>query len=440
MDMETYKIQESIRDVIRILDSAPLHRDLVYETNVVQLANRVPMAHLAIERGLKSLLCRARQNEEQVSGHSLNKLYRSLKHSDAKSADSLERAFQDAVSFFGYNVEDKQKKLGHFRSLNSYLSKVGTEKHFTAMRYWVIEDSSEANDPIHFVCPRIHREILCALNSIFWNTHKTVTNRVDREVADALIDHTELSLSLEDPDREVLAERYMAWLKGQSSPRAALEVGLAEDSEILADNEVAAKIIRKALEKLKHSKDPAVLYYTGTLDYLPKGSQRSDANPKIKWLDKDKRTGEVVTPADTCLGFIRGHSDGTWEIESLTGVEIARSHVDAKHYLVNHMTEQINVTADGTSKSVRLVTLGNQTVSPATWTHDIDVDDLEETYDLEFWDQGHGLQIGSDCIIEVPSDFQRGIVTVLKGVVADVSAQKVMVRGSTVITKARKAD
>ena len=73
--METYKIQESIRDVILILDSAPRHHDLVYETNAVYLTNRVPIAHLAIERGLKSLLYRAGNTPEQVRtlGHSLNK-------------------------------------------------------------------------------------------------------------------------------------------------------------------------------------------------------------------------------------------------------------------------------------------------------------------------------------------------------------------------------
>ena len=52
--MERYKIQGSIEDAIDILDSAPMHRDLIPETMIVQLTNRVPIAHLAIERGLKA--------------------------------------------------------------------------------------------------------------------------------------------------------------------------------------------------------------------------------------------------------------------------------------------------------------------------------------------------------------------------------------------------
>ena len=41
--MEKYrKIQESIRDAIVILDSAPIQRDLVPERNIVQLHSELP--------------------------------------------------------------------------------------------------------------------------------------------------------------------------------------------------------------------------------------------------------------------------------------------------------------------------------------------------------------------------------------------------------------
>ena len=54
--MKQYKIEESIRDVIRILDLAPIQVDMIGEKNLAQLTNRVPIAHLAIERGLKALI------------------------------------------------------------------------------------------------------------------------------------------------------------------------------------------------------------------------------------------------------------------------------------------------------------------------------------------------------------------------------------------------
>ncbi len=96
--MERYKIQESIMDVIRILDSAPIRPDLVAETNLVQLTNRAPISHLAIERGLKALITDSGGTEEPV--HALNKLYENLKTCDKKSADFLAAAFEDAVRFF----------------------------------------------------------------------------------------------------------------------------------------------------------------------------------------------------------------------------------------------------------------------------------------------------------------------------------------------------
>ena len=68
--MERYKIQGSIEDVIDILDSAPMHRDLIPETMIVQLTNRVPIAHLAIERGLKARIASVGGTTEPI--HSLN--------------------------------------------------------------------------------------------------------------------------------------------------------------------------------------------------------------------------------------------------------------------------------------------------------------------------------------------------------------------------------
>ena len=69
--MERYKIQGSIEDVIDILDSAPMHRDLIPETMIGQLTNRMPIAHLAIERGLKALIADVGGTTAPI--HSLNR-------------------------------------------------------------------------------------------------------------------------------------------------------------------------------------------------------------------------------------------------------------------------------------------------------------------------------------------------------------------------------
>ena len=147
--MERYKIRASIKDVIAILDSAPIHRDLIPEANLVQLTNRAPIAHLAIERGLKALINEAGGSVEET--HGLHRLYRDLKGRDQESGDYLAMAFQDSVGFYGYNVN--AKGFGQFRSLDDYLSRVGTEKAFEALRYWAIGETGKGESPMPYISP-----------------------------------------------------------------------------------------------------------------------------------------------------------------------------------------------------------------------------------------------------------------------------------------------
>ena len=144
--MERYKIQQSIKDVINILDSVPIYRDLIPETTIVQLTNRVPIAHIALERGLKALISDAGGVQERV--HSLNWLHGELGRCDSDAAVFLAKAFENAVNFFGYNVNTKGFR--HFRSLEDYLSKTGTENAFDKLRYWALGESSKGENPIPF--------------------------------------------------------------------------------------------------------------------------------------------------------------------------------------------------------------------------------------------------------------------------------------------------
>ena len=114
--MDRYKIQKSIEDVINILDSAPMRRDLILETEIVQLTNRMPIAHLAIERGLKVLIKESGGNPENI--HFLNRLLRDLRGCDKASSGFMTKAFEDTVKFFGYKVN--VKGMGYLRSLDDY--------------------------------------------------------------------------------------------------------------------------------------------------------------------------------------------------------------------------------------------------------------------------------------------------------------------------------
>ncbi len=443
--MERYKIQESIEDAISILDSAPIQRDLLPDKMTVQLTNRMPIAHLAMERGLKALIADAGRTTDPI--HSLNKLYRDLRECDKDSADFLAEAFEDAVRFFGYNVN--VKGFRHFRSLDDYLSKVATEKAFDALRYWAIGESPKGGNPIPYILPPIHRELLYAISCLFLSWRETVSGRVERTVADAMYMYRgrQISYGSDDSGKEQSIRWYMDWLfKEHTTRRSALEEAVTQRF-VVKDDQFVVQTLRDAYEDLRQSKDPAVQYFINTLSYLPEGSQRQnpDAIPEVTWRNHDKTRGTVVTPAGTCLGIVEKYADGGWGIiPSENGpmkvIETARALRDAKAYLVNRLTKQ--VTVNGESKQLRMV--GNRDFFPrAAWTDETgtSIDEGDEgltTYELELWDANHGLhnreEVSMELQVELPSEAGHRIVSVLEGTITVVTEQKVTIKGTDVFT------
>ena len=426
--LDRYKIQESIKDVIVILDSAPTSWDLVSETNAVRLTNRVPIAHLAIERGLKALIVEAGRPAEHT--HSLHELYAALKKWDQGSADYLAAAFKDAVSFFGYNVNAKGFK--QLRSLDCYLSKVGSKKAFEALRYWAIGETSKGESPIPYISPSIHRELLCALWCLFLPSRReTVSGRVEHEVTYAMFDGRQIYYNTDDTNKEQAVCWYRDWLtRGHTSRRSALKEAVRQNFSIKDDDEFVSQTLRDAYTDLQQSKDPAVRYFVRTLTYLPKGSQllSSDAVPEIQWCNQYQTKGMVVTPAGTCLGFIEKYPDGAWGIlpqeEGLVQVsDIAEAMADAKHYLVNRLSRQVDVNVNGELKQLRIVSQWAFPPRPV-WTSGA------ETYELEFWNGEHALLPGEAISIELWTWGSPGYALVLEGTVITVAEQKVSISGT----------
>ena len=308
--MERYKIQASIKEVIATLDSAPFRRDLIPEANVVQLTNRMADAHLAIEKGLKALIRDVGGTPECI--HDLNILYRDLRDCDASSADYFATAFKDAVTFFGYNTEVGE--FGHFSSLGDYLSKAGTESAFQELRYWAIEGTRKRQSAIPYISPPIHRELLRALWCLFLpGVRETVSQRVEREVTEAMFSRRHLSYGSDDEDKEHSVRQYKNWLfEEHSTCRSALKEAVRLNFSIDNQDEFASRTQREAFNDLRQSKDPAVQDFLRRLTYLPKESQwpSPGAKPRMKWSNKAKTAGLVETPAGTCLGFIEKYADG----------------------------------------------------------------------------------------------------------------------------------
>ncbi len=434
--MERYKIRASIKDVIAILDSSPIHRDLIPETNLVQITNRMPIAHLGIERGLKALIANVGGSAEPT--HGLHKLYRALQDCDEESTTFLNLAFGDAVSFFGYNVN--AKGFTQFRSLDDYLSKVGTEKAFEELRYWAIGEAGKGESPIPYISPSIHRELLCALWCLFLpQRRETVSARIEREVAYAMFDGRHIFYNTNDTLKMESVQGYMKWSCVEHQTRcSALEEAVRQNFSIKGD-EFFSQTLSDAYADLKKSKDPSVRYYIGTLAYLPKGSQlrHPDAVPGVEWFGKDQTRGMVVTPGGTYLGFVEKRPDGGWEITPeedglVQATEIAKALADAKDYLVNRLTRQVTAAINGELRRLRLVT--DKDIFPAPlWISETEMsEDLgtgPTTYELEFWDADHSFVTGEDMSLELPSDDDPRFASVLEGRVVEVAGHKVSIEG-----------
>ena len=443
--MDRYKIEASIKDVISILDSSPIQPDLIAETNIVQLTNRAPIAHLAIERGMKALITEAGGSAE--CKHGLHKLYRALKEVNQESADYLARAFEDAVGFFGYNVRTKGFK--QFRSLDDYLTKVGTDKAFEALRYWAIGESSKGASPISYISLAIHRELLCALWCLFLPSRReTVSSRVECEIANAMFNRRDINYSRDDVTMKQSVTWYWNWVfKEHSTCRSALEEAVDRKFIIKDNDEFVSRILSDAYADLQQSNDPAVQHYLSTLAYLPKGSQQRipDAIPEIEWIDDMKTRGVVITPAGTHLGFIQKFADGGWQIVPETeglvqGRAVAEALADAKAYLVRRLTKQVIVTVHGESKQLRIV--NERDHFPTVWTADVEISSLSfdgPPYKLEFWDANHGLSPGVSVSIELRAERNHGFVSILEGTITTVEEHKVSITGIDTVTFGKTA-
>ena len=430
--MDAYKIRDSIQDVLAILDSAPVQPDLVPERNLVQLTNRIPIAHLAIERGMKGLIKRAGGGQEET--HSLGKLYDILRTIDIDSANFLAIAFEDAVNLYGYNPN--RSGFEQFRSIEEYFSRVGGKKAFDALRYWAIGDPGTGETAIKFISPPIHREILCAVRSLLISRPETTSERVDSEIVYAMWNRRFIYWTNEDDERKTAIESYRNWLmKESNSPREALRSKVLTAS-LDFSHVYIEQVFREGWDDIQKVNDPAVRYYVNTLSYLQKDSQPQDPNaiPEVEWFT-ECIFGEVNTPGGNCLGFVEKWPDGAWAIDPLeqgfAGVKaVALKLKDAKNFLVDRLTSRVSVTVDGHRQVLRII--GNDySLGGIIWSRSREVtDDRMRAYDLVFWDDKHSLtEVRELSLVTMPEGDSR-VVTVLKGVITWVAGANVTVEGN----------
>lgn len=432
MDLEKlYKVQYTIEDTLKILDSAPVHRDLVQDVNLVQLANRAPIAHINIEKGIKALIAKVGKQPTDKNSHDLEKLLRDLKIHDKKAADFFSTAFDDAVNCFGINTRFRQFR--HLTCLEKYLSKAGTEHVFQELRYWSLGESEEV-DLFRFIVLPIHRELLYALWCFFSddNPHpEPVSNRVEREIQQVV--YRDLVGRSEDAKKEELIRWYTDWINEPRSFRDALRE-VTKDM-VIPEDDVFTQTLRNAFGMLRESKDAAVRHFIQTLSYIPRGSQKGNpgAIPEMDWRNKFRSKGEVKTPGGSHLGFIEQYADKSWGINAIDGFsgvsEISESLKDAQNFLVNHLSERVIFEVNGEEKHLRIVKKLVYERDAVSYSREIRP--LERMHDLELWDNNHGLNPGDVIVVRLPfKGEERRIRYILRGQVEVVSGSKVSVLGT----------
>lgn len=433
--MEQFAVQFSIDDALRILDDSPIRPDLATQVTLVQITNRVPIAHLAIERALKFLI--QKHGREFDEHHNLHTHVRWLRELDPSGVAYLGKAFDDTTEFYGLN--SNHPDLRHVRSIDAYLETVGTADAFDRMRYW--ELNPEQDEPLFGkIWPTIHREVLIATRLLFVSNrseNETISGRVERTVHDALFPTEKLVYS-PGSDREASVKRYIAWVLDHTSRRAALnrafQLGFAIGDEFMNG------IVSQAYQSLTQSRDPAIRFLTSRIDVLPR--QPRDVIPPIEWLDpRGERVGKAHTPAGTDLGFIERTPDGIWHVTPLREgtvaiVARARSQTDARSYLAQLLSDPCTVTVNGEIRTIRLVggapyrftrnyrrmSRPEDAAAAVPWTHK-----------LTCWNDNHGIGTNDEIRAEVPHNDAHHIVHVIEGRVTRADHTKIYVEGREIL-------
>ena len=433
--MEEFAVQFSLGDALQILDDSPLQPDTPTQTTFVQISNRVPTAHLAMERGLKFLI--KKHGGELVHDHDLHRHLRQLREFDPSAVAFLEKTFDDTIAFYGLNPN--HQGLGYIRSLNAYLETVGTEKAFDRMRYW--ELNPEQEEPLfRKVWPTIHREILLAIIILYGSNPsggETITARVERTVHAALFPTERLFYS-PGSDHEATVKRYINWILNHPSRQDALTQACRRDFAI--GDEFMNSMLSQAYQSLTQSPDPAIRFLISRIDVLP--TQPRDVIPPIEWSDAQKeQPGKVLTPGGTILGYVLRAQDGIWHIFPLrvgTGSKSVRaqSQTDARCYLAQLLSDACNVKVNGEKRTMRLVGEppyrvtknysrmrdSADSVDPVLWTHK-----------LNCWDKNHGIGPNDQIRVELPNSGELNVVHTIEGQVTLTNGAELLIEGRDIL-------
>ena len=433
--MEEFAVLFSIDDALQILDDSLLQQDAPAQATFVQISSRVPVSHLAIERGLKFLI---KKHAGKIDKHhDLHRHLRRLRELDPSAVAFLEKTFDDTTAFYGLNPN--YRGLGHIRTLKTYLDTVGTKKAFNRMRYWELDPEQEES-LFRQIWPEIHREVLTAIRKLISSNAsegETITGRVEQTIHGALFPTAQLGYS-PGSDHEATVMRYIHWVLNHPSLREALTDAFQRDFAI--GDEFMNKMVRQAYQSLTQSPDPAIRYLVSSIDVLP--PQPRDQIPLIEWSDpQEEQPGRVLTPGGTALGLIRRTPDGIWHILPFrTGTAgkfvRARSQTDARRYLAQLLSDTYTIKVNDKPRTIRLVgeppyrfTRNYNRMRDSADSHD----SVPWTHRLNCWEQDHGIKPDDQVRVEVPDSDEPHFIHVIEGQVTLTNGAELFIEGRDIL-------
>ena len=270
------------------------------------------------------------------------------------------------------------------RSLSQYFQETGTDDAFQKMRYWELGQRLE-DVLIRRVDLRIHREILCALQQLLIRSgnyaQRTVTHRVEERIRQEML----ANMSYGQCTQKERAVKSLTYSHAQGKSWRSILLDTVQFGFNLGEESLNRDMFT-TFQDLLQSDDPAIRYFAETCTILPR--QPRDLVPDVRWVIQD-RSGEVLTPMGTVLGYIQRGPDGIWIASSPTNSPSVRTQTqtDARSYLGNLMSSLATILIDGEAKQFRLVGNGIDVITPGgdnRWTNGWDPTMLA-TYNLEFW-------------------------------------------------------
>ena len=418
-------IHYSVDDAITLLLNCPVQANFFPHLTIVQIMNRVAIAHLSIERALKFLISVSGGSFQEV--HDLKKLYAQLRRHEPESAKFLEAAFQASVAHYRYNPNASYMK--HLKSLEQYLETSATDQAFQDVRYWELTQSLDEM-LLSKVYLTLHLELLCALREVLLEPKRpmeTVADRVERTVLETMNQVGRLAY-IPGTAKEHSVTIYLRWLLGHLNCKDDLDAAVQNDFKI--GDDFAREAATKVYQALLNSNDPAVKYFASSLDVLP--TQPRDVIPDVEWHGQgEEQRGLVSAPGGTRLGSIERHADGLWYIAAFKSGAFglsakAKTMTDAKCYLAATISRTAQVTVNGSQKKLRIVGDNREL---HIWNREQSDQSKASTKTIMFWDKNHGILEGQMISMESRRIDTEHVADKIEGEVLKVQGSAITILG-----------